>query len=97
MEYMEEGTLYEKMQNQKKCFNEYEVAQTTLEISRAVQALDDKYVAHRDIKPENILMSHVINETNRRVYRNCRTSDGRLYAMIGEQHIALPLPTYHHK
>lgn len=60
MEYMEEGTLYELIQKQQTSFKEHEIAMTTLEISRAIQIMDDQFVAHRDIKPENILMSHVI-------------------------------------
>lgn len=59
MEFMEEGTLYEKMQRVKNRFSELEVAVTTCDISQAIQTLDDKFVAHRDIKPENILLSYV--------------------------------------
>ena len=57
LEYMEGGTLYQKLKKGK--FNEKEAGFVVRQITEAIEYLHDMGIAHRDLKPENIVISNV--------------------------------------
>lgn len=57
LEYMDGGTLYERLKKEK--LGEKEASVIIRQMTSAVDYLHDIGIAHRDIKPENIVISNV--------------------------------------
>ncbi|RNA34354.1 MAP kinase-activated kinase 2 isoform X1 [Brachionus plicatilis] len=57
LEYMEGGSLWDKIKNDDKNFSEKDIVNIMRQICAAVNVLHSKGIAHRDIKLENILCS----------------------------------------
>jgi len=58
LEYMEGGTLYQKLKKGK-VLSEGEAAKIIKQMTEAIEYMHDMGIAHRDIKPENIVISNV--------------------------------------
>lgn len=69
LEYMDGGTLYEKLKKEK--LEEKEAAVIIRQMTSAVDYLHDIGIAHRDIKPENIVISNVLLILSKNVYKLC--------------------------
>jgi serine/threonine protein kinase len=84
LEYMEGGTLYQKLKKGKLC--EKEAASVIKQMVYAIEYLHDLGIAHRDIKPENIVISNV-KDLLFRMFTNCAISDGQHFVIKGERRI----------
>lgn len=57
LEYMDGGTLYQKLKKGK--LSQQQAAIVIKQITESIEYLHDLGIAHRDIKPENIVISNV--------------------------------------
>lgn len=87
LEYMEGGTLYEKLKKEKGKLSEKETACIIKQMVQAIEYLHDLGIAHRDIKPENIVISNVTG-SGFRMFTSYAISDGLLCATNAERPIA---------
>lgn len=90
LEYMDGGTLYERLKKEK--LGEKEASVIIRQMTSAVDYLHDIGIAHRDIKPENIVISNVIL-TLSSMSTSYVTLDGPPSAMSEERPTVEPLIT----
>lgn len=57
LDYMNGGTLYEKVKRGK--LSEKETASVIKQVASSIEYIHDLGIAHRDLKPENIVISNV--------------------------------------
>lgn len=94
LEYMDGGTLYERLKKEK--LGEKEASVIIRQMTSAVDYLHDIGIAHRDIKPENIVISNVPS-TLSRMSTSSATSDGLQSVTREERPTAEPLITLPHR
>lgn len=94
LEYMDGGTLYERLKKEK--LGEKEASVIIRQMTSAVDYLHDIGIAHRDIKPENIVISNV-TLTLSRMSISSATLDGLQSATSEERPTAEPLITLLHR
>ena len=88
LEYMDGGTLYEKLKKGK--FSESETAFVIRQVTEAIENLHDMGIAHRDLKPENIVISNVKSDLFRK-FTNCVILVGQQCVTKGEKPIVAHL------
>ena len=94
LEYMDGGTLYERLKKEK--LGEKEASVIIRQMTSAVDYLHDIGIAHRDIKPENIVISNV-PLTLSRMSTSYVTLAGPQSATSGERLTAELLTTLLHR
>ena len=94
LEYMDGGTLYERLKKEK--LGEKEASVIIRQMTSAVDYLHDIGIAHRDIKPENIVISNV-PLTLSRMSTSYATLAGPQSATNGERPTAEHLTTLLHR
>lgn len=91
LEYMDGGTLYQKLKKEK--LHEHEAAIIIRQVTLAIDYLHDIGIAHRDIKPENIVISNVAPPLCR-MFTNYAISAGPPFVTSGERPIVELLITW---
>jgi len=87
LEYMDGGTLYEKLKKGTKLC-EKDAAYVIEQVTASIYYLHDLGIAHRDLKPENIVISNV-KYFLFRMFINYVISVGQLCAIMKEEKLTV--------